>query len=285
MDRKALPKGTGLGYGHLPQKRIYGYFQAIFMSFYSVEIYVDVRHRWKGFGALYCFLLIAILTLPWALYWGLEGNKFYNNIFLPSLAKLPVLKIEKGELLYPANKRFIIKHPETQKAMIIIDTSGALTNLPNETYPDATLLFTRYALITKYGKAPTDVERYGADMTGEVDGATLKPLFDYLRKTFLIMLYPNLAMLWFGLYFSILAVLSFILKMFSVILMKYRITYKEALRLAIVSATPMLCLHMLGYAFGLDMPTFRWTFFFIFWGYFIFAIRSNKFAARYPLII
>jgi hypothetical protein len=92
-------------------------------------------------------------------------------------------------------------------------------------------------------------------------------------------------MLCYGLFYSILAVLAFILKMFSKVLLKYDINYVQALRISAVSSTPMILSFVLAYALGWETQSFRWTFFLIFWGYFIFAIRSNKFAARYPLII
>lgn len=285
MVQKALPQGDKYHYGNFKQKRIYTYLQALVMSFYSVNIYVDVRHRWKGLGMLYCLLLMAIITLPWAVYLANKGDGFYQEVFLPSLSKIPVLNIQNGELLYSPKKRFIINHPKTKKPLIIIDTSGEITELPNKLYPDATVLFTRYAMITKYGKSPTNVERYGTDINGEIDSETLKPFFEHLRSVFLMMIYPNLTTLIFGLYYSMLAVLAFVMKMFSKILMKYDITYKEALRLSVVSSTPMITTFVTTYATGVEMESFRWMFFVIYWLYFIFAIRSNKYAARHPLVI
>ncbi len=285
MKYKALPKGKPFEFDYSKQKRLYGYFQTILMSFYSVNIYVDVRHRWKGFGALYCLLLISLLSIPWAGYLAVKGENFYQEIFKPSLEKLPILTINEGELLYSPKKVFIVNNPKTNKAMILIDTSGRVTNLPNKAYPELAVLFTRYAMITKYGQSPVEVQRYGKDMTGDIDQETLKPFFEDLRFMFLAMLYPNLMMLCYGLFYSILAVFAFILKMFSIMLLKHKLNYKQALRLVSVSSTPMMIGFAVSFALGWQASAARWTFFCVFWGYYIFAIRSNKFAARYPLIV
>src|SRR5476651_2545843 len=46
---------------------VYGYWKALYMSFYSRRLYVDIGKRWHGFGLVYLLLAIAVLSLPFAL--------------------------------------------------------------------------------------------------------------------------------------------------------------------------------------------------------------------------
>lgn len=286
MKQKALPKGQNFTFDYSKQKKLYSYLQAIFMSFYSVNIYVDVRHRWKGFGFLYLLLFSALTMLPCSLYLGYKGNNFYNTVLMPCLDRLPVMNIIDGELQFNEKSPYLIRDLKTKKVLIIIDTSGDIVQLPSEKYPDATVLFTKYTMITKYDKTPADVSKFENDMNGVIDKESLRPFFNNLRMIFLSAIYPNITMLFAALYFTVMAIFAFIMKMFSIILLKYKLSYKEALRLVCVSSTPMLVAYIFVTLFGWqEVVSAQWTLFFIYWGYFTFAVRSNKFAARYPLII
>ena len=166
MKQAALPKGKDFDFDYSKQKKLYSYFQAILMSLYSVNIYVDVRHRWKGFGFLYILFLTAMVILPFSAYLCIKGDSFYKEILIPSLERLPVMDVNKGVLSIKEKSPFIINNNKTNKPLIIVDTSGEQTQLPSERYPEAVVLITKYTIITKYNKAPADVTKFDIDMTG-----------------------------------------------------------------------------------------------------------------------
>ncbi len=38
----------------------YGYWKALYMSFYSTRLYVDVGKRWRGIGLLYLLFFVVV---------------------------------------------------------------------------------------------------------------------------------------------------------------------------------------------------------------------------------
>lgn len=285
MAKLRLPKGKNKSPEYGQQKNLYSYLQAIYMSFYSVDIYVDVRHRWRGVGALYVLLVMSIVTLPGAIKLGYTTYEYYHQVLVPTLKKVPILEINKGELTFDKPQPFFINSPKANSTLVIIDTTGKIKNLPNANYPQVSLLLTKYAMISQFGNIPPMIEKYDKNLTAKVKPMMLLPIFERLKDVFLYSLYPSMVMMWFGIAIGFFGVFAFILKMFSVILMKYELSYKLALRLACVSSTPMI----LGFAictFWQMQGGAVGTFLLMVWlGYFIFAVRSNKYAAKHPKII
>ncbi len=285
MSQAALPKGENTEPQFYKQKKLYSYLQALLMSFFSVDIYVDVRHRWKGFGALYLLSTVAILTVPLALFVGLDKYNYYNDVLMPSLKKLPSMEVIKGELQFNKKSPFFINNPKTNKPIIIIDTSGKITELNNKSYPSASLLITKYSMVSRFEDTPATMEKFAKELNGKISQQSIIPMFENLKFIVFNALYPSLTMLLYGMLLSIIAILAFIMKVFARILLKYKINFKQSMRIACVSSTPMITLFIISTMFQLHGKPMQWIMFFCFWGYYIFAIRSNKFAARHPLIV
>lgn len=285
MPRLALPRGKKNKGTYGKKRNLFSYWQAILMSFYSVDLYVDVKHRWRGFGAIYLALVMALAALPWSIKVGVEKYNYYHQVLIPTLKKMPTLDIYKGELVFKKEQPYFLNNPVTHKPLVIIDTTGKIKDLPNKKYPSAALLFSKYAIVSQFGNMPPYVQKLDKDITAKISSKLIIPMFERLKNLFFTTFYPMVMMLWFGMAFGFLIVISFLLKMFSVAVLRYEITYRNALRLAAVSMTPMIftfmifaVLHLQGHGEGVLL-------FVIWFGYYIFAIRSNKFAAKHPLII
>lgn len=285
MSQAALPKGENTQPQYYKQKKLYSYLQAILMSFYSVNIYVDVRHRWKGYGTLYLLSTVSILIIPLAAFFGVDKYNYYNDVLIPSVKQLPSMEVIKGELQFNKKSPYYINNPKTNKPIIIIDTSGKITQLNDKNFPSASLLITKYAILSRFEDTPATMEKFGKNLNGKISHATIIPMFERLKFIFFSTLYPTLTMFFYGVLVSTIAILAFIMKVFSRVIMKYDINFKQAMRIACVSSTPMVVLFLLSTMFGLKGQSEQWVMFFCFWGYYIFAIRSNKYAARHPLVI
>ena len=285
MARLSLPIGKKHKPEYGKQKNLFGYLQAIFMSFYSVDLYVDVRHRWRGFGAVYLVCVMAVVTLPWSISTGIEQYNYYNEVLIPTIKKMPTLDINDGALDFHDKQPFFINNPITKNPLLIIDTTGKVKDLPNKKYPDAVLLFTKYAIISQFGNMPPSVQKIKEELTGKVPSDAVITMFQRLKTIYFSAFYPMMMMLWFGVIFGFLGVIAFLLKMFSVSVMRYEISYKIALRLACVSFTPMAFLFVVFLFMDIKGRPVGFLLFLLWLGYFIFAIRSNKYAAKHPIVL
>lgn len=284
MNIPRLPRGKD-SVKHQKINNLYSYWQAFVMSFYSMDIYVDVRHRWRGFGAIYVLLVMAIISLPLSIKIIYEKHNYYYQVMLPIIKKLPDLKLVEGELVFNKSQPYFMNSPVSHQPVVIIDTTGKVTDLPNSNYPEAALLFTKHAMISRFGQMPPSIEKYQKDMSVNIEPTMLIPLFDRLKTIFVYAFYPSMMMFWYGVFYSFLCIIAFLFKMFSVILLKYEINYKNALRLASVSSTPMLVLSVIFAFLGIQSKSAGWTIVGCWLAYFIFAIRANKLAAKHPVLV
>ena len=58
---------------------IYNYWQALYRSFYSGRLYIDVIKRWRGFGALYLLLAISLASIPLSLRIMVDFNHYFEK--------------------------------------------------------------------------------------------------------------------------------------------------------------------------------------------------------------
>lgn len=285
MIMKALPKGEPSIPEYGKQKRLYGYLSAFFMSFYSVDIYVDVRHRWRGFAALYLLLMLCIISIPNAIETHNKVSKYVNGVIKPAIDKFPSIEIVDGEVIFPQKKPFIIRNPQTNDALIIIDTTGKVIDVPSKEYPHLVLLISKYSMTTKFGAAPASTDVFQRGISEKLTHEELEKTFQILKKLYLYAFYPCMVAFWFGMIFSGLCFFSFIYKMFSIILLHYKLTFAQALRLTIVTFTAPAVLANIFVLFNMKNFVVAASVMGIWFGYFLFAIRSNKYAAKYPLVI
>jgi len=160
----------------------YTLIQALALSFYSRNLYVDVARNWSGIGIRYLLLLLtlawAILTFMWSIYlskFNIDdlSNSLTNSIFVYDnlsaedninrdfniLKQMPLLRFRRNLLtmespefdkvpkaVKPKPKPYLIKDPVSNNDLIIIDTSGTYKNLKGQ---KAKVLITEKQIVTK----------------------------------------------------------------------------------------------------------------------------------------
>lgn len=229
---------------------MYSYWQALFMSFYSGSLYVDVAKRWRGFGVLYLLLVIAIASIPLSVRIIYDFNQYFDEQMVLPLTKLPPLYVQNGGVVFDKPMPFFIKN-KTGAVVAIVDTTGKVKNI-DSTYPQLTILITKDKL---YYRPPKFHLFFDASRAMKAEDTLVQPLdkasnevFDgkawiassgimTLKLITELLVYPLIMMFLFGMYVVLMLALAFIGQLFAQIIFKFRVPYKMAARIFLVAST------------------------------------------------
>jgi hypothetical protein len=112
-----------------PEKNRYSAFHALYMAFYSADLYQDVFRRWSGVGAGYLLLLVVLSWLPLLVKMQVGFSDFARNDAPKILEQIPPLTVDKGKVSTPVETPYFIKDPDTGRELAIIDLTGKITSL------------------------------------------------------------------------------------------------------------------------------------------------------------
>jgi len=237
----------------------YRYWHAVWMSFYSAKFYIDVMKRWKGYGIVYLFLLIMVLSIPFSIRMILSFERYFTNELINPLQAIPPVKIENGQVKFDEPMPWKIKNAEG-KVQVIIDTTGKVKTLDPKKNPNLRVLITND---TYYFKMPEfqlffspeqsiwEPEVYTQTFTSADSGVLsgkelieksgIRNIIWLPRLTF----WPLTFMTVFSFYLVVLLVFAMMGQLISQVIFKFSITYKQACRLMAVSMTPQVVTLML----------------------------------------
>ncbi len=235
----------------LMDKPIYHYWQALYLAFYSRHLYVDVAKRWRGYGVLYLLLLIAIAAIPLSVRGYLFFNQYFNEQIIIPIEKLPPLYVQNGELIFDKPMPYLIKNSKG-KAVLIIDTTGKVKSI-DKTHPDLTVLITKDALFVRlptfqsfFSNLPSESEDniYAQSLRKEINevfvGKEWLEASGVLKMKWigLLLVYPLMVSFIYGFYLVAMLFFAFFAQLCSIIIFKYKMTYKDTARLFLVASTP-----------------------------------------------
>lgn len=269
---------------------VYGYWSALFMSFYSKRLYIDVGKRWKGTGLLYLLLAIAVFAIPYALKMSLAYGKDFNEQFIDPISQIPTVYIQNGEAHFDKPMPYQIKNDKGQ-TVIIIDTTGTETQFFKE-YPSLSLLITKDTLRYKLPlpsipnvvdeqakrEVPDISTPFGKGMNLMFDGESIikGSSFYGFKYAAQIIIYPVIIGIFYSLLVVFYLVLAFLGQVFSRIFFSFKLGFKQSCRLFMVSATPMLLILIIFLTLNMIFPGFGFILLMILAAYFSFAIYSLR---------
>jgi hypothetical protein len=253
----------------------YGYLQAIFMSFYSRNLYRDVAKNWGGGVFLYLLLLLVIC---WALLMfrmqpviNQSAEHFANTI----VVQLPEsINIEKGSAKTAENRPYPIKDPDTHKTVVMIDTSGKYTDLQQT---EAQILMTKDTLIYSDNNA-IKIQKIPVDIKLSIKPEYIKEFAVKFAGWSWIFLFP-IFLIGSFLYRFIESLFYAVLGKVFALLTNIEISYIVITKLALVALTPAIVISTLVEWYG-HWPHNHVLFYFVLsMAYLMFAIgavRENK---------
>ena len=245
---------------------IYRYWQALFLSFYSSRLYVDVAKRWRGYGALYLLLLIIVLTLPLGGRLTYYFHHYLNTEIIEPLQKIPALYIQNGKISIDKKMPYLIKNNQG-KVVAVIDTTGKITNINQ--YPDLMLLITKEKIFfrqptVRLFKTPS-IPLMQRKIFEEVLNKDTNELFvvkkwmdanhiERIKWLMSCIIYPLLAFFTYGLSLATMMSFAFLGQLCSIMIFKHMISFKQACRLCMVAGTPQQTVFFLCLAAEVTLP-------------------------------
>jgi len=254
----------------------YSYLHALYRSFYSSSLYVDVAKRWPGFGITYLIFIVALLSMPFSYYYAKSTLDNINENVLPTISKVPQLVLKNGQFHCDCEMPYLIKN-KAGKVTVIVDTRGKkVVQEYRAKYPSLSVFVGKSSISSYVGTLPVNTQRYKATDNDQFNGKQFvkSKLVEKSLLMFKIFAFPTMASVVFGSELVIMFLFAVIGQVIAKAIFKFDINYKQAVRLTMVASTPQLLLTFIFLnQFNLLLGT---LFFSILMGYFIFAALSYK---------
>ena len=273
-------------------RRIYTYWQALYLAFFSSRLYIDVGKRWRGLGLTYFLLVIAIASIPLSIVSIMKFNAYYQDQIVDPIKKVPSFGIESGKLYFPYFMPYLIKTKQ-DNVVVIIDDKLNLTEI-NAQYPQWMIFITSdrlYIRLPHLSFLPGDV----ASQLARTDGRDVKMQsfseirndnfngeywvehtnMDSMKRYMMLSIYPCITSLLFTFFGTFLVVLAILGKAFSYTILKFKIGFKQAYRLLVVSSGCGISLFIMSLSFG-RLPGLGFYLMVVIILYFYYAVLSLK---------
>lgn len=235
----------------------YRYWSALYMSFYSRHIYVDVGKRWRGLGLLYLLLATAICSIPFFIRMDISFNNSFQEQLIKPLEEIPVFYIQNGNVIFDKPMPYLVKDEKGQ-VVIVIDTTGKINDFSK--YPSLTVLVNKNKISLKIPRlrlfnmvpsqidnSPPMVQEFDKDTNLVFDGKmiTQEKTVTNLKYFAEILMYPMIVAMLYSIFISFFLVFGFLGQVFSNVFFSFSVGFKQSCRLLIVAGTPMLLLLIL----------------------------------------
>lgn len=273
-------------------RRIYSYWQALYLAFFSSRLYVDVGKRWRGFGLSYLLLVISLAAIPLGLKSIRMFDEYYTQQLIEPIKKIPTFEVVRGRLVFPFFMPYFVKNQQNEE-VIIIDDKPNLTEI-NYIYPHWMMFITTdrlYIRLPHLSFIPHEImptwSNYNSNNVSmqmfthiphavfNSEAWTEHTNMALTKRYMLISIYPTLIFLLFG-FFSILLWLMTVLgKAFTTTLFKFKIGFKRAFRLMVVSSSSVIGLFIMSLSLG-RFPLEGLYLLIVIVMYFFFAVLSLK---------
>ncbi|MCR9191136.1 MAG: DUF1189 domain-containing protein [Gammaproteobacteria bacterium] len=273
---------------NLIDQRIFKYWQALFMAFYSRRLYIDVAKRWRGFGLMYFLMLILIASIPASIKVMYDFSLYYDTSFLEPLQKMPSFAVDHGKLNFDYFMPYEVKNSKGD-TVIIFDNKNSINQI-NYIYPNWMLFIANDRMY--YRSPKTSVmsairNESGKEMTMQpfegMQHESFEPFY-FLRDThfaslkwyFIALVYPLLSAMLFGFFAMFLVFMSSVGKICSIVVFKHKIKFKEAYRLMAVASGSCIGLFILTFSMNQHVPFIGFYLLVAIILYFCFAILTIR---------
>lgn len=268
---------------------VYSFWEALYMSFYSRGLYVDVGRRWRGLGLLYFLIVIAVLSIPFSIKMGIDFNKTFDQQIIEPILQVPTILVQDGEASFDKPMPYLVKNTKNQ-VVLIVDTTGKIDRFTNE-YPYLSILINKNAI---YFKIPTPQmfnavteqpnpsvplsQSFEKGSNFVFDGKKIVEENSILQFKYVTqaMIYPIVISLLSSILGVLFLVLAFLGQVFSSIFFSYTVSFKQSCRVFFVSSTPMLLALIMMLTFNIIFPGLGFILLAILTAYYSFAIYSLK---------
>lgn len=250
----------------------YNILQAIFMSFYSKDLYRDVAKNWNGKTFVYLLFLVALSWVAFTIKMQLGLNEVYQKDTDKVVTQIPVLTIKDGKITTPENRPYFIKNPDTNETIAIIDTSGTYKTLSDA---KTGILVTPSEVITQPNANETKINHVPNNLNLTINPTTINGyihamlpfawIFLFIFFTFASFIYRIIQALIYAIIGKIICAIVFA-----------PLRYSELLQIAVVAVTPAIVLSAVLDFWIVKFPHHLLLYFILAMIYLTFGILANK---------
>ena len=252
--------------------KTYSMLQPLYLSFFSRELYRDVRKNWTGTGFLYLLILLSLTWLPVMVKLHVELSKYIRQEAPKYIGQVPTITIHHGEVSIDKPAPYWINNPDTSKPVLVIDPSGSITSL--EQTGAMALLTKNKFMLHQTNRAETRIYDLAKIDDLTIDRDIVSYWVEVFRKYFATIAYPFALAASFT--YRVLQMLLYAaIGLLFAKMLKAELDYPTLLRLASISITPVVLLSTLLLITGIHVPAFPLLCFVIAMGYLFFAVKAN----------
>lgn len=245
--------------------------QALYLAFFSPKLYVDVAQRWRGFGAVYLLIMIAVMALPFSIQsMGKFEQAIDEHILLP-IKSLPPFTVREGYVYFHGPMPYLVKN-DAGDVISIIDTEGHINQLPTPRYPFASVLITDSDVHINFKKLNVFNKQLSNEVSQSDQKEIIIPLYYEYNKDFfaadwlesihinaiknalVFSLYPGSVMFNFSFFSIILLSIASFAKLVAIKVLKTKLSFKQSSRLIMVATTPLAFCCFAVLMFGKGIP-------------------------------
>lgn len=231
----------------------YGFWSALYMSFYSRRLYVDVGKYWKGFGIRYLMFVLLLWCIPMTVKMIYAFNAYYDSHVTDLLRTIPTIYIQNGDATTDKPMPYM-KMDAKGQVVLIVDTTNKIHDFPVQ-YPHLVILINRDKIAIKMPQpkllgSPDDapntsqpmVQYFKKSDSGVLSGESLvsQKVFYQWKYGAEALIYPIFYPVFLGLFLGVFLIFGAMGVPFSLAIFSFQITWKQSSRVIMVAATPVL---------------------------------------------
>jgi len=218
------------------EPRRFNYLDALWQSFFSPSLYVDVAKRWGGVGFLYLLLIVVISWLPDLVKMQTGLQAWRGDAAEGFIRQVPAIDITDGVASANVETPYFIKDPKDGRVMVIIDFTGQYTNLENTT---AGMLLTRNEVILKQSGPQPRAFSLSNVKQFSLDQARVRRWANLIATGFVVLFAP-IAIVFTYCFRIVQALIYAALGMAFASSYRVKLTYRTLLRIVCVALTPVI---------------------------------------------
>ncbi|MHC4062066.1 MAG: DUF1189 domain-containing protein [Planctomycetota bacterium] len=241
------------------------------LSFFSGALYRDVGLLWKGTGFAYLLLLLAVCWIPAMIQIHTGFSNFITNDAPLVINQVPEITITNGEVSIEEPQPYYIKAPDSNQVLAIIDTTGTITSLEDES---TMCLVTRTEVITRKSDVQTQTFDLSEVEDFVLDGDLIMGWLRTAGKFAVVIIYP-FALFGSYVYRIIQALIYAAVGLLFAKLCNTTLSYTTLLRLAVVAVTPAIIISTVVGIAEVNLPPYALLFYLVVaLGYLFFGVKA-----------
>lgn len=248
----------------------YHLWQVPALAFFSRDLYRDVALRWQGVAFGYLLLLLALCWIPGVIRIQRSFAAFVDEEAPLIIEQVPEITIINGQAFVDHPQPYTIRDPETNEALLVIDTTGTITSLEQT---DARGLVTARQAI--FQKSAIETRSFSFESVDRyiLDQQKIYGWLDTAKAWAAPVLYPLCTLGSFA-YRIVQALLYACIGLLLASLCKDKLPFETLLRLSVVAITPAIIIGTMFDAAAIELPLAGLWFFLLSMGYLLFGIRA-----------